>query len=93
VIGGDHRALVLIIHEAVDRGEVQDVLHRRWPDVIIKSLEHEDPTVAMSPCDAADLGRSPRHHDDDQVASNELILLAKLAFCAILHRHTAQDQQ
>jgi hypothetical protein len=60
VIGGDHRALVLIIHEAVDRGEVQDVLHRRWPDVIIKSLEHEDPTVAMSPCDAADLGRCRR---------------------------------
>jgi hypothetical protein len=60
MIGGDHAALVMIIHEAIDRHEVQDVLHHRWPDVVVKSLEREEPAVAMSPVDAADLGRCRR---------------------------------
>ena len=37
-----------------------DVPHRRWPDAIVKSLEREEPIVAMSPGDAADLGRCRR---------------------------------
>jgi hypothetical protein len=58
--GGDHTALVMITHEGIDRREVQHVLHRRWPDAIVKSLEQEEPIAAMLPGDAADLGRCRR---------------------------------
>lgn len=58
--GGDHTALILVSHDGVDQREVMDVLHRRWPDAIVKSLECEEPTVAMLPGDAADLGRCRR---------------------------------
>jgi hypothetical protein len=58
--GGDHTALVLVPHQDIERREVQDVLRRRWPDVVVKSLEQEEPTVAMSPDDAAALGRRCR---------------------------------
>ena len=60
MIGGDHRALVLISHEGVERREVMDVLRRRWPDVALKDLENEEPVWAMTPDDAADLGRRRR---------------------------------
>ena len=60
MIGGDHRALVLISHEGVDRRELLDVLCRRWPDVVLKDLEQEEPTWAMTPDDAADLGTRRR---------------------------------
>jgi hypothetical protein len=60
VAGGDHTALLLVTHEGIDRRKVQDVLHRRWSDVVVKSLEYEEPTVAMSPADAAALGRCCR---------------------------------
>ena len=46
--GGDGTALVMITHEGVDRHEVEDVLRRRWPDVVVKSLEQEEPAVAMT---------------------------------------------
>ena len=58
--GGDATALVLTTHEGVDRREVLDALRRRWPDVVVKELEQETPTVAMSPADAVDLGRCRR---------------------------------
>ncbi len=58
--GGDRRALVLVSHDGVDRREVLDVLRRRWPDVVVKGLEQEVPTVAMMAEDAADLGRCRR---------------------------------
>ena len=45
--GGDHMALVTITHEGIDRREVQDVLRYRRPDAVVKSLEHEEPTVAV----------------------------------------------
>jgi hypothetical protein len=58
--GGDvHRVDAGVRHD-IDRREVQDVLRRRWPDVVVKELEQEEPTVAMSPGDAADLGRCCR---------------------------------
>jgi hypothetical protein len=57
---GDGTALVLVTHEGIDRHEVLDVLCRRWPDVALKELEQEQPAVAMSPGDAADLGRCRR---------------------------------
>jgi hypothetical protein len=53
---GDHVALVLVTHEGIDRHEVEAVLRRRWPDVVVKSLEQEEPTVAMTVDVAADLG-------------------------------------
>ena len=43
--GGDHTALVMITHDGVDQREVEDALHRRWPDLVMKSLEREEPTV------------------------------------------------
>src|ERR1700733_12079766 len=58
--GGDHTALVMITHEGIDRREGQDVLCHRWPDVGGKEWQHEEPTGAMSPADAADLGRCRR---------------------------------
>ena len=58
--GGDHTALVMITHDDVDQREVLDALQRRWPDVALKELEREGPTVAMSPDEAADLGRCRR---------------------------------
>jgi hypothetical protein len=58
--GGDRKALVLVTHDGIDRHEVRDVLCARWPAVVVKSLEHEEPTVAMVTGDAADLGRCRR---------------------------------
>jgi hypothetical protein len=58
--GGDGRVLAMITHEGIDRREVQNALHRRWPDLVMKSLEQEAPTVAMTAEDAADLGRCRR---------------------------------
>jgi hypothetical protein len=58
--GGDHAALMMVTHEGVDRPEVEAVLHRRWPDVVVKSLEQEQPAVTMTAEDAADLGRRRR---------------------------------
>ena len=58
--GGDGRVLAMITHEGIDRREVQDALHRRLPDLVMKSLEQEAPTVAMTAEDAADLGRCRR---------------------------------
>jgi hypothetical protein len=60
MIGGDHKAMVLISHDGVDRREVTDVLRRRWPDVVVKELEQERPAVTMVAEDAADLGRCRR---------------------------------
>jgi hypothetical protein len=57
---GDGTALVLISHDGVSRGEVLDVLRRRWPEVAVKTLEQEAPTVAMSAECAADLGHCHR---------------------------------
>jgi hypothetical protein len=58
--GGDGTALVLVSHDGVDRREVLDVLRRRWPDVVVKTLEQEQPAVAMLPGDATNLGRCRR---------------------------------
>ena len=35
-------------------------LRRRWPDVVVKDLEQEEPTWAMTADDAADLGSRRR---------------------------------
>ena len=53
---GDHRALIIVAHQDTDLREVQDVLRRRWPDVVVKDFAHEEPTWAMNSDDAADLG-------------------------------------
>jgi hypothetical protein len=58
--GGDGTALVLVTHEGIDRHEVLDVLCRRWPDVVVKESDQEEPTWAMTAEDAADLGRCRR---------------------------------
>ena len=58
--GGDHTALVMITHEGIDWWEVLDALRRRWPAVVVKSLEQEEPTWVMTADDAADLGRCRR---------------------------------
>lgn len=56
MIGGDHRALVLISHQGVNRRDVLGVLSRRWPSVVLKNLEREEPMWEMTPDEAADLG-------------------------------------
>ncbi len=60
LVGGDHRALIVISHEGVDRRDVLNVLCRRWPDVVVKDLENEEPAWTMTPDDAADLGACRR---------------------------------
>jgi hypothetical protein len=59
-VGGDHRALLLISHEGVERREVINVLTRRWPDAVLKDLEYEEPMWEMTPDDAAKLGNRRR---------------------------------
>jgi hypothetical protein len=56
LVGSDHRALVMILHQGIDRREVLDMLCRRWSDVVLKDLQQEEPTWTMSADDAADLG-------------------------------------
>jgi hypothetical protein len=56
LMGGDHTAMVVILHDGVDHCELFNVLGRRWPDVVVKELEHEAPVRAMTGHDAADLG-------------------------------------
>ena len=60
MIGGDHRALVMISHEGIERREVLDVLCRRWPTVTLKELAQEEPAWTITPDDAADLGTRRR---------------------------------
>jgi hypothetical protein len=60
LMGGDHKALVLIAHQGIDRREVADVLRRRWPDVVLKDLAQEEPAWVMTADDAADLGSRRR---------------------------------
>jgi hypothetical protein len=60
LLGGDHRALVMICHQSVDRHEVLDVLRRRWPSIVLKDLESEEPVWEMAANDAAGLGSRRR---------------------------------
>jgi hypothetical protein len=53
-------AMLMITHEGIDQREAWDVLRRRWPDLVTKSLEYEEPAVATSSIDAADLRRRHR---------------------------------
>jgi hypothetical protein len=58
--GSDGKALVMVTHDGVDQREVEAVLRRRRPDVVVKAVEQEQPAVAMSPSDAAALGQCRR---------------------------------
>jgi hypothetical protein len=60
MIGGDHRALMLISHQGVERRELLDVLSRRWPDMTLKDFENEEPECRMIPDEAAALGTRRR---------------------------------
>jgi hypothetical protein len=60
LIGGDHRALVLIAHQGIDRREVLEVLRGRWPNAVVKDLVQEEPVWEMTAYDAADLGSRRR---------------------------------
>jgi hypothetical protein len=41
-------------NHGVDRREVLHVLGRRWPEVVVKELEHEEPVWTMTAEDRAD---------------------------------------
>jgi hypothetical protein len=56
LMGDDRQALIMISHQSIDRREVLSVLRQRWPSVVLKDLEQEEPTWAMTADDAADLG-------------------------------------
>jgi hypothetical protein len=60
IAGSDHRALVLVSHEGIDRHEVQVVLRRRWPDAVLQEPEWEAPSLAVTPIEAARLGQHRR---------------------------------
>ncbi len=50
----------MVCHQTIDRAEVADVLRRRWPGLAVRNLADEQPLVAMSARDAAELGRCRR---------------------------------
>jgi hypothetical protein len=54
VAAGD--GVVFMLREGIDRRDIQDMLRCRWPDALVKSLEHEQPRV-MTAENPADLGR------------------------------------
>ena len=60
MIGGNHTVLMLISHEGIGRRELQEVLWRRWPDVVLKDLAQEEPIWEMTAQEAADLGMRRR---------------------------------
>ncbi len=60
MIGGDHRALIVISHEGVDRDKLLDVLCRRWPDVVLNDLAQKEPAWTMTSEEAANLGMRRR---------------------------------
>ena len=60
LMGGDHKALVMVAHQGIDRREVLEVLRGRWPDLLVKDLAGEEPTWTMTAGDAADLGSRRR---------------------------------
>jgi hypothetical protein len=60
MIDGNRRAMVMVLHDGINRHEVQNVLRRRWPDVLVKKLGQEEPTWKMMPDDAAELGQCRR---------------------------------
>jgi hypothetical protein len=60
MIGGDRRVLILVAHEGIERREVQDVLCRRWPSVMLMDLAQEEPAWEMTPNDSAYLGMHRR---------------------------------
>ena len=60
LMGGNHIAMVMVSYQGIDRREVLDVIHRRWPDVALKDLEAEEPVWELTPYQAADLGSRHR---------------------------------
>ena len=60
LMGGDHKARVMISHQGVDHRAVLHVLGRRWPNVVLKEFERKEPAWGMSADDAADLGSHRR---------------------------------
>jgi hypothetical protein len=59
-MGGDHKALLIISHQGVDRRDVLQVLGRRWRSVALMDLAQEEPTWTMTADDAAELGSRRR---------------------------------
>ena len=56
---GRRKALLLISHDGVDPRKIMDALDCRSPQ-ILKDFDQEAPVPAMSPADAAELGRRRR---------------------------------
>src|SRR2546429_5055042 len=50
VMGGDHRALIIVAHQRVDRQNVADVLRKRWPSTVLKDLAHAYRTLVWDIC-------------------------------------------
>src|SRR4051812_12352160 len=83
MVGGDHRAVVLVSHERIERTEVLDILLPRLPAVQIKEPGQDEPVWAMLPGDAAGLGLCRRGVEplrvlimpqrDQEVASSGII--------------------
>ena len=56
---GTATALLLVRHAAIDRAEVAEVLHRRWPSSVVGDVGAE-PSWSMSAQDAAELAHTRR---------------------------------
>ena len=56
----DRTAVVLVRHGGIDRAEVADVLHRRWPDAAIGDVGSLSPSWEFAIEDAVELARARR---------------------------------
>ena len=63
--GGDGTAFVLVSHEDIERREVLDILCQRWPDVVVKSLEQEEPRTGEAVAPIRPVQKSPLLTVDD----------------------------
>ena len=47
LMSSNRRALIMITRQEIDPRDVLNVLRSRWPDVVVKDLQQEEPTWAM----------------------------------------------
>ena len=74
--GGDGTAFVLVSHEDIERREVLDILCQRWPDVVVKSLEQEEPRTGEAVAPIRPVQKSPLLTVDDSWLSTAVSSLS-----------------
>jgi len=84
---GDGAALLLIRHVDIDRAEIAEVLHGRWPGSVVGDVGEASPTRPFAVEDAAELARARRG-----VEPLRIVVLAQRAANTGERRRTAADE-